>query len=133
MVNVPIVQEQSSRMLQNSNIVTSMIEHEADDDEIVDGNNINLPSLSVNNSSGAKTISSPPPNDFFTSPNFVTTTPLNVVSTTTTQSFVPPQIEFSLPQHAYSPFAPFENDSNFSLHSTLSMTEEDVPELIRGT
>jgi hypothetical protein len=47
MVNVPVVQEQGSEVLQNSNIASSIIEEEADDDEIVDGNNIKLPSLSV--------------------------------------------------------------------------------------
>jgi hypothetical protein len=37
-------------VLQNPNFVISIIEQEGDDDEIVDSNNINLPSLSVNSS-----------------------------------------------------------------------------------
>jgi hypothetical protein len=57
-------------VLQNSNIVIFIIEQEADDDKIVYGNNINLPSLSDNCSTGAKTISSPPANSFVISSNF---------------------------------------------------------------
>jgi hypothetical protein len=56
MIDVPIVQEQSSGVLQNSNIVTSVIEQEGDDDEMNDGSNINLPSLSVNSSTGPSLI-----------------------------------------------------------------------------
>jgi hypothetical protein len=47
--------------------------------------------------------------------------PLNVVSTTTTQSFVP-----TLPPHAYSPSGPSKDSSNSSLPSTLDMTDEDA-------
>jgi hypothetical protein len=119
MENVSIVREQSSEMLQNSNIVTSIIiEQEADDDETVDGNNINLSSLSINSSTKTKTISSPPANSFVTSSNFVSTTPLNHVSTTTTPSFV-----LTLLPHPCSHCAPSEDVSNSSLPSTLNMTE----------
>jgi hypothetical protein len=73
MVNVPIVREQSS---------SSVADVNDGNDDTDDGNDANKRS-----------------SDFVTSSNFVTTTSLNVVSTTTTQSFVPPQIEISFLFH----------------------------------
>jgi hypothetical protein len=89
MKNVPIVRGQSS---------SSVADVNDGNDDTDDGND-------ANNSSS----------DFVTSSNFVTTTPLNVVSTTTTQSFVPPQIELSLPPHTFSPSISSEDSSYSSL------------------
>jgi hypothetical protein len=119
MRNVPIVRGQSSSSVIDVDVDINDGNDDADDDEIVDGNNINLPSLSIYNPTGAKTISSPPANNFVTHSNFVTTIPLNVVSTTTTQSFVP-----TLPPHAYTPSASSEDVSYSFLPSTLDMTDE---------
>jgi hypothetical protein len=71
--------------------------------------------------------------DFATSPSFVPSTPLNVVTVTstnvisnTTQSFLLPQIETTLLPHTFSPSPPSKDISDSSLPSTLHMTNEDA-------
>jgi hypothetical protein len=91
-VNLPTVQEGSSEMLQNPNIVTSIIKQEVDDDdEIDDGSNVVTPSLSINISTAGKTIFSPPAN------SFVSSLPSNFA---TSSSFVLPPLP---PHSGYSP------------------------------
>jgi hypothetical protein len=107
--------------------VTYIIEKEAADDEIDDGRNINLQSLSVNSSTGAKTISSRSANNFVTSSNFVPSTIQSFVPYSSSSLLLP--IEITLPLHAFSPFVPFLTSSDYSIPSTLPMTDENVEKI----
>jgi hypothetical protein len=84
--NVPTVRGQ------NSSIVTNIDVNINDNrDDVNDGGNRNSN-----------------PSDFVASSGFIPSTQLNIVTSTnvvpsTTPSFVPPQIEFNLPSHAFSP------------------------------
>jgi hypothetical protein len=64
---------------QNPNFITSVIEYENDDDDMDDWSKFIMPSLSVNSSTGTKTISTPP---------------------------LPQSIKLTLPSFIYSPSAP---------------------------
>jgi hypothetical protein len=66
------------------------------------------------------------PSDFVTSSSFAPFTPSNVVIntstnvvSTTTPSFVPPEIELSIPPHYYSPSLLSEETSDTPPHSSL--------------
>jgi hypothetical protein len=89
-----------------------------------------ITNVDVNNNNNTEDVNdgdnrSSNPSDFVTSSSFVPSTPLNVVTSTnvvssTTPSFVPPEIEITIPPHAFSPSIQSEDIPDFLPHSPLS-------------